>query len=84
MPVFETPGGTRMDINLPQTEWPELQGAVEAYATLRRELRATRARCGAIVATASGSIRSRYALRSSPGCGASPAACRPARSAARK
>jgi chaperonin cofactor prefoldin len=44
MPVFETPGGSRRDITLPQTNWPELQGAVDAYATLKRELRATHAR----------------------------------------
>jgi hypothetical protein len=44
MPIFETPGGTRRDINLPQTEWPELKKATDAYATLKRELRATRAR----------------------------------------
>src|SRR4051812_45081938 len=44
MPIFETPGGTRMDIHLPRTEWPELQGAIDAYATLKRELRATHAR----------------------------------------
>jgi hypothetical protein len=44
MPIFETPGGTRLDITLPQTEWPELRGAIEAYTTLKRELRATRAR----------------------------------------
>jgi len=44
MPVFETPGGSRMDIALPQTEWPELKEAIDAYTTLKRELKVTRAR----------------------------------------
>ena len=35
MPVFETSVGTRLEIVLPDTEWPELQEAVDEYRKLQ-------------------------------------------------
>jgi hypothetical protein len=37
MPIFETHSGTRLDIALPNTDWPELQKAVEEYRELQKE-----------------------------------------------
>jgi len=37
MPIFEGHGGSRLDIALPDTEWPKLQEAVTEYRTLQRE-----------------------------------------------
>lgn len=44
MPAFETSTGSRREINLPTTEWPELQKVIEAYEDLRRERKVTQAR----------------------------------------
>jgi len=44
MPIFETPGGTRLQLTLPQSEWPELQEASNAYTTLLKERRVTSSR----------------------------------------
>lgn len=44
MPIFETPGGSRLQLSLPHTEWPELQVASEAYTTLLKERRVTASR----------------------------------------
>lgn len=46
MPIFETPGGSRMQLTLPQTEWPVLQEASNAYTTLLKERRVTSSRLG--------------------------------------
>jgi hypothetical protein len=37
MPIFETHAGSRLDVVLPNTEWPELQKAVDEYRELQRE-----------------------------------------------
>jgi hypothetical protein len=37
MPIFETHSGTRLDVALPNTDWPELQKAVDEYRNLQRE-----------------------------------------------
>lgn len=44
MPIFETPGGSRLQLALPQTAWPELQEASDAYTTLLKERRVTSSR----------------------------------------
>jgi hypothetical protein len=44
MPAF----GTRLDITLPQTEWPELQAATEGYNRLKAERKATQQRLGGL------------------------------------
>ena len=46
MPIFETPGGSRLQLALPQSDWPELQEASDAYATLLKERRVTSSRLG--------------------------------------
>lgn len=46
MPVFETPGGSRLQLALPRTDWPELQEATEAYSSLLKERRVTSSRLG--------------------------------------
>lgn len=48
MPAFETATGSRRDVNLPRTEWPELQKATEAYEDLRRERKVTQARAATL------------------------------------
>lgn len=44
MPLFETPGGTRLQLALPRTEFAELQEASDAYSTLLKERRVTSSR----------------------------------------
>ena len=44
MPVFETAAGTRKEIHLPTTLWPELTKAKQAYEDLQREAKVTRAK----------------------------------------
>jgi len=46
MPVFETPGGSRLQLSLPQVDWPELQEAANSYTTLMKERRVTSVRLG--------------------------------------
>ncbi len=46
MPIFETPGGSRQQLALPQTQWPEMQQASEAYTSLLKERRVTSTRLG--------------------------------------
>jgi tetratricopeptide (TPR) repeat protein len=46
MPIFETPGGTRREIHLPNVEWPELKKAIDEYAKHKTRMRATRSRLG--------------------------------------
>jgi hypothetical protein len=48
MPIFETVSGSRLDLVLPDTEWPELQKAVSAYRDLFKEKRVAAARLGTL------------------------------------
>src|SRR6266496_702700 len=49
MPVFETPGGSRLQMQVPSVEWPELKEAVEKYRALENQLKATRKLMGELV-----------------------------------
>jgi hypothetical protein len=49
MPVFETSTGSRLDLMLPHTSWPELQRAVAEYQYLLKERKAAGYRVGALV-----------------------------------
>jgi chromosome segregation ATPase len=44
MPIFETATGSRLDLVLPDTHWPELQKAVESYRDLLMQRRVAAAR----------------------------------------
>jgi len=51
MPLHETPGGTRMQMRLPDTEWAPLQKVVAAYRDLEARMRAARVRLGSLEGT---------------------------------
>jgi hypothetical protein len=57
MPVFETSTGSRLDLRLPHTEWPELQRAVAEYQFLLNERKAAGYRVGALVQEQERAIR---------------------------
>ena len=48
MPVFETARGSRMQIVVPRTEWPELEKAKEDYGRLLQERKVTGSRVSAL------------------------------------
>jgi len=57
MPIFETSTGSRFDLLLPHTEWPELQRAVAEYQFLLNERKAAGYRMGALVQEQERAIR---------------------------
>lgn len=50
MPVFETGNGSRLELLLPHTKWPELEKAVTEYQVLLKQRKAAGHRMGALQA----------------------------------